>query len=90
MTSPRIESAKRYRVLYYRIPGWLSVDHSRIETLADLAFQLDLELDGIEDGTSSIKTKHQLHQVKMLRSDVALAIAEWQLERNLEDNVCPE
>lgn len=64
---------KMYQRLLKRCPVYLQLDYSLIGNLADLRFQIENEIDLIEDGGGSIKTKAQLRRVKMLLADVVIA-----------------
>lgn len=64
---------KMYLRLLKRCPAWLQLDYSLIKNLADLRFQLENEIDLVEDGGGSITTKGRLHRVKMLLADVTIA-----------------
>lgn len=61
----------RFIRLLKRCPAWLQIDYSLINNAADLQFQLEHEIDLHDDGEQgSIKTKTQVHQIKMLLADV--------------------
>ena len=66
-------SQKAYERLLKRCPIWLQLDYSLIQNMADLQFQIENEIDLVEDGGGSISTKAQLHRIKMLLADVVIA-----------------
>jgi hypothetical protein len=70
-TSPMIQ--RRYERLLKRCPTWLQLDYSLIGNLVDLQFQLENEIDLVEDNGGSIQTKAQLHRIKMLLAEVMIA-----------------
>lgn len=68
------KAQKAYERLCNRVPAWLPVDWDLIANMADLEFQIDHELDLYAEGDEpAIKTKRQLHQVKMLHADIGIA-----------------
>ncbi len=70
-TNPAIQ--KRYLHLLKRCPTWLQLDYSLINNLVDLQFQIENEIDLMDEDGGSIKTKAQLHRIKMLLADVMTA-----------------
>ena len=59
-----------------RIPKFMSPDLSRVETLDDLRFQIQHEIDLAEEDEIHY-TKPQMHRAKMFFADVHLAAEEF-------------
>ena len=62
-----------------RIPKFMSPDLSRVETLDDLRFQIQHEIDLAEEDEIHY-TKPQMHRAKMFFADVHLAAEEFARE----------
>jgi hypothetical protein len=61
--------------LIARVPRFMHPELDRVETLADLEFQIAHEIDLTDDGTVRW-TPAQLHRAKMFYSDVRIAVIE--------------
>lgn len=71
------QTQRKYEQLFKRCL-WMQLDFSLIQNLHDLRFQIEHEIDLVDDGGGSCTTAARLHRAKMLLADVMIAIQEEQ------------